>query len=401
MGCTGKRILIVVENLPVPFDRRVWMEATSLVQAGFHVSVISPRKPGDAPHAVIDGVHVYRYKMYPPTRGILSFLWEFTYCWVMTFWLSLVVRRREGFDVIHACNPPDTFWLLGRIYKLFGIKYVFDHHDLNPELYESRFNKRGWIHRVLLWMERQQFRTANRVISTNESYRQVAIRRGGVPPEHVVVVRSGPDLNRFQRVAPNPALKRGKRYLAVYLGVMGPQDGVDYLIRAVEHVVRTFGRQDIQFLLVGDGDVASDLRAMAHEKGLDEWVYFTGRIPDEELQEVLSTADVALAPDPKNPLNDVSTMNKVVEYMALGLPIVSFDLKESRYSAGEAAVYATPNDEREFAQCIVDLLEDPARREQMSRYGMQRVRDCLAWEHSRKVLVQFYTELLCGEDVHR
>lgn len=396
MGCTGKKILIVVENLPVPFDRRVWMEATSLVQAGFHVSVISPRKPGDVPHAVIDGVHVYRYKMYPPTRGVISFLWEFTYCWVMTFWLSLVVWRREGFDVIHACNPPDTYWLLGRFWKLFGKKYVFDHHDLNPELYESRFGKRGWIHKILLWLEKQQFRTADRVISTNESYRQVAIQRGGVAPERVVVVRSGPDLNRFHRVPPDESLKRGRRYLAVYLGVMGPQDGVDYLIRAAEHVVRTFGREDIQFVLVGDGDVRSDLEKMAQEKGVADWITFTGRIPDEDLQRVLSTADIALAPDPKNPLNDVSTMNKVVEYMAMGLPIVSFDLKESRYSAGEAAVYATPNDEREFAQRIVELIDDPERRRQMGEYGLQRVREHLAWEHSRKVLVQLYTDLLCG-----
>jgi glycosyltransferase involved in cell wall biosynthesis len=370
------------------------MEATSLVQAGFQVSVISPRKPGDAPHAIIDGVRVYRYKMYPPTRGLLSFIWEFTYCFVMTFWLSLVVWRRDGFDVIHACNPPDTYWLLGRFYKLFGKKYVFDHHDLNPELYESRFGKRGWIHRILLWLERQQFRTADRVIATNESYRQVAIQRGGVSPERVAVVRSGPDLNRFYRVAPNESLKRGKRYLAVYLGVMGPQDGVDYLIRAVEHVVRTFGREDIQFVLVGDGDVRPDLEAMVREKGLEEWVYFTGRIPDEPLQEVLSTADVALAPDPKSPLNDVSTMNKVVEYMAMGLPVVSFDLKESRYSAGEAAVYVTPNDEHEFAQRIVELIDDPAQRQRMSEYGLQRVRECLAWEHSRRVLVQLYKELL-------
>jgi glycosyltransferase involved in cell wall biosynthesis len=373
------------------------MEATSLVQAGFQVSVISPRKPGDAPHTVIDGVSVYRYKMYPPTRGVLSFLWEFIYCWVMTFWLSLMVWQHEGIDVIHACNPPDTYWLLGRFYKMFGKKYVFDHHDLNPELYESRFGKRGWIHRVLLWLEKQQFRTADRVIATNESYRRVAIERGGVPPDRVVVVRSGPDLKRFHRVMPNESLKRGKRYLAVYLGVMGPQDGVDFLIRAVEHVVRTFGRKDVQFVLVGDGDVRPDLESLAHEKGLDEWVYFTGRIPDEQLQEVLSTADIALAPDPKNPLNDVSTMNKVVEYMAMGLPIVSFDLKETRYSAGEAAVYAIPNDEREFARCIIELLDNPDRRQQMGEYGLQRVREHLAWEHSRKVLVQLYTELLCGK----
>lgn len=395
MGCTGKKILIIVENLPVPFDRRVWMVATSLVQAGFHVSVISPRKPGDVPRAVIDGVHVYRYKMYPPTRGIISFLWEFTYCWVMTFWLSLVVWKREGFDVIHACNPPDTYWLLGRFWKLFGQKYVFDHHDLNPELYESRFGKRGGIYKILLWLEKQQFRTADRVIATNESYRQVAIQRGGVPPERVVVVRSGPNLSRFHRATPDESLKRGKQYLAVYLGVMGPQDGVDYLIRSAEHVVRTFGREDVQFVLVGDGDVRSDLEALVRDKGLDEWITFTGRIPDEDLLRVLSTADVALAPDPKNPLNDVSTMNKVVEYMAMGLPIVSFDLKESRYSAEEAAVYATPNDEREFAQRIIELLDNPERRRQMGEYGIERVRKHLAWEHSQKVLVQLYTNLLC------
>lgn len=386
-----------MENLPVPFDRRVWMEATSLTEAGFHVSVISPRKPGDVSHAVIDNVHVYRYKMYPPTRGFISFLWEFIYCWVMTLWLSLVVWRREGFDVIHACNPPDTYWLLGRFWKLFGKKYVFDHHDLNPELYESRFGTRGWIYWVLLWLERQQFRTADRVISTNESYRQVAIQRGRVPPNRVVVVRSGPDLNRFHRGTAAESLKQDKRYLAVYLGVMGPQDGVDYLVRAVEHVVRTFGRQDIQFVLVGDGDVRTDLEAMVRERGLNDWVTFTGRIPDEDLQRVLSTADIALAPDPKNPLNDVSTMNKVVEYMAMGLPIVSFDLKESRYSAQEAAAYATPNDEREFAQRIIELLDDPQRRQRMSEYGLQRVREHLAWEHSRKVLVQLYTDLLCND----
>lgn len=398
MGCTGKKkILIIVENLPVPYDRRVWLEATSLVEAGFHVSVISPRRKGDVPHAMIDGVHVYRYKMYPPTRGLLSYLWELSYCWVMTFWLSLIVWRHEGIDVIHACNPPDTYWLLGRFYKMFGKKYVFDHHDLNPELYESRFGKRGWIHRVLLWLEKQQFRTADRVIATNESYRRVAIERGGVPPDRVVVVRSGPDLNRFRRVTPNESLKRGKRFLAVYLGVMGPQDGVDYLIRAVEHVVHTFGRQDIQFVLVGDGDVKNDLEAMTHEKGLDEWVYFTGFQFGEELLEILSTADIAVAPDPKSPFNDVSTMNKVIEFMAMGLPIVSFDLKETRYSAGEAAVYATPNDEREFARCIIELLDNPDRRQQMGEYGLQRVREHLAWEHSRKVLVQLYTELLCGK----
>ncbi len=395
MGCTGKKILIIVENLPVPYDRRVWLEATSLVEEGFHVSVISPRRKGDAPCAVIDGVHVYRYKMYPPTRGLLSYLWELSYCWVMTFWLSLVVWRREGIDVIQSCNPPDTYWLLGRFYKLFGKKYVFDHHDLNPELYESRFGKRGWIHRVLLWLERQQFRTADRVIATNESYRQVAIQRGGVPPERVVVVRSGPDLNRFHRVAPNESLKRGKRYLAVYLGVMGPQDGVDYLIRAVEHVVRTFGREDVQFALVGDGDVRPDLERMAREKGLEEWVYFTGFQFGEGLLEILSTADIAVAPDPKSPFNDVSTMNKVIEFMAMGLPVVSFDLKETRYSAGEAAVYATPNDEREFARCIIELLDDPDRRRRMGEYGLQRVREHLAWEHSRQVLIQLYTELLC------
>lgn len=396
MGCTGKKILIIVENLPVPYDRRVWLEATSLVEEGFEVSVISPRRKGDTPYAVIDGVHVYRYKMYPPTRGLLSYLWEIFYCWVMTFWLSLVVWRRRGIDVVHACNPPDTYWLLGRFYKLFGKKYVFDHHDLNPELYESRFGKRGWIYRVLLWLERQQFRTADMVIATNESYRQVAIQRGGVPPERVVVVRSGPDLNRFRRVAPNESLKRGKRFLAVYLGVMGPQDGVDYLIRAVEHVVHTFGRQDIQFALVGDGDVRSELEALSCQKGLDKWVYFTGFQYGDALLEILSTADIAVAPDPKTAFNDLSTHNKVIEFMAMGLPVVSFDLKETRYSAGEAAVYATPNDEREFAQRIIELLDDPERRGRMGEYGLQRVREHLAWEHSRKVLIKLYHDLLCG-----
>ncbi len=386
--------MILVENLPVPFDRRVWMEATTLHQAGFHVSVISPREPGDKPIDVIEGVHVYRYRMPPPTRGVLSFVYEFVYCWIMTFWLSLVVWKREGFDVIHACNPPDTFWIIGRFYKLFGKRYVFDHHDINPEIYEERFRRKGWVYNVLLWLERRQFATADRVISTNESYREIAITRGRCNPDIVTVVRSGPDLSRFTRRAPNPAYRNGRRYLVVYLGVIGPQDGLDYLLRSVNHIARELERDDIQFLIVGGGDWLPDIQRMCASLELNDRVQFTGFLTGDALLEALSTADAAVVPDPRNPLNDNSTKNKVIEYMALGIPMVTFDLKETRYSAGDYAVYVTPNNEIEFAEKLVDLLDDPERREWIARGGIERVRERLAWCYSRKKLIDLYCDLL-------
>ncbi|HEY6865945.1 MAG TPA: glycosyltransferase family 4 protein [Candidatus Eisenbacteria bacterium] len=394
------RVLHLSENLPLPFDRRVWMELGALHAVGYEVSAICPMgESWTAPYEVIDGIHIWRYPEPPPARNFLSYAWEFLYCWLQTARLSLTVLARRGFDVIHAANPPDTFWAIAAAYKLVGKRYVFDHHDLCPELYIARFGegKRGSpAFRVLEWLERMQFRTADLVISTNESYRRVALERGHVPPERVVVVRSGPSRERFATVRPvEPALKRGREFLVAYLGVMAPQDGVDHLLRAARHLVQRRGRDDVSFTLVGAGDSYEDLRRLTRELGLESQVQFTGRIPDPEVERILATADVCVCPDPRNPLNDVSTMNKVLEYMACGRPIVAYDLREHRFSAGDGALYAEPNREEDLAEKIQELLEDPERRQRMGAYNRRRFFDLMAWEHAAGELLRGY-ETLCG-----
>ncbi len=391
------RVLHVSENLPLPFDRRVWMELGALRDDGWQVSAICPT--GDAwtaRHEVIDGIHVWRYPAPPPARGFLSYAWEFFYCWLQTAWLSLVVAARRGFDVVHAANPPDTFWALAALYKLAGKRYVFDHHDLCPELYVARFGERvrgNLAFRALEWLERMQFRTADLVISTNESYRRIAIARGHVDPARVVVVRSGPSRERFATVrAEDPALRRGRRYLVAYLGVMAPQDGVDHLLRAARLLLDRRGRDDVAFTLVGAGDSFAELRALAHTLALDGAVEFTGRVPDADVERVLATADVCVCPDPLNPLNDVSTMNKILEYMACGKPVVAYDLREHRESAGEGALYATPNREDDLAAKIEILLEDPERRRCMGEYNRRRFLESMSWEHSAGELLRAYRE---------
>jgi glycosyltransferase involved in cell wall biosynthesis len=388
-------ILILVENLPVPFDRRVWMESLALTEAGYKVSVISPCPPDElnTPDRVIEGIHVYRYPMPAPTKGKLSFFREFSYCLWVTHKLTKRIWREDRFDVIQTCNPPDTFWLIGRQYKKRGVKFVFDHHDLCPELYESKFNRRDFLYKGLSWFEKKQFQTADAVIATNESYKEVAIRRGGKRPEDVAIVRSGPMLQRFVRVPEDATLRRGKKHLVVYLGVMGPQDGVDYALRAIRHAVDA-GCNDAFFTFVGKGDSFDDLVALTKELKLNDHVSFTGRVSDDDLKRYLSTASLGIAPDPKNALNDVSTMNKIIEYMAMSIPIVSFDLIESRRSAEEAAVYIANDDEKKMGLAIIELLGNPAQREKMGKIGRERVEKTLAWDYSKKVLVSFYDRLL-------
>jgi glycosyltransferase involved in cell wall biosynthesis len=392
-------VLHLSENLTLPFDRRVWMELSALRAAGLEVSAICPTgESHDAAYEVIDDIHIFRYPAPPPTRGFLSYVWEFLYCWLQTLRLSVVVLARRGFDIIHAANPPDTFWAVALPYTWFGKRYVFDHHDLCPELYLARFGaeREGTLpHRALRWLEWCQFRVADLVVSTNESYRQVALFRGHVPANRVVVVRSGPSRERFATMrAVDPALKRGRPYRVAYLGVMAPQDGVDHLLRAARHLVR-LGRCDIAYTLMGAGDSFEDLRALSHELGLDDHVRFTGRIPDAEVEATLATADVCVSPDPLNPLNDVSTMNKVLEYMACGRPIVAFDLREHRFSAAEGALYARPNDDEDLAAQILALLDDPGRRDSMGQYNRQRFLERMAWEHQAGELVRAY-ERLCA-----
>ena len=394
-GYAGK-VLILVENLPVPFDRRVWLEATTLTKEGYKVSVISPRGKGDSNYEVLNGISIYRYPMPPPTRGFLSYLWEFTYCWFMTFFLSVKILFNEGFDVIHACNPPDTFFLIGAFYKLQNKKFVFDQHDLCPEVYKARFGsaKSNLLVKGLFLLEKLSYKTANLVIATNESYKKIAAERGKAREENIFVVRTGPDSDKLRQLKPEPELKRGRKYMVCYLGVMGPQDGVDYLLRAAEVVTKNHGRDDILFVLIGGGDSFNDLKNLSIQLGVEQHTLFTGRIPDEELVRYLSTADVCVGPDPKNELNDNSTMNKIMEYMAMGKPVVSFDLKETRFSAGDAALYAKPNDIEDFGNKILELLNDEKKREEMGKYGRKRVEEKLDWRHTKKELIKAYQKVL-------
>lgn len=389
-------IVILVENLPVPRDRRVWMESLALTAAGYKVSVISPCPPDDdVPDKVIDGIHVYRFPMYEEKQSKLYYIKEFMYCLREVDKRVKRIWEEDPFDVIQTCNPPDTFWRVGRKYKKHGVKFVFDHHDLCPELYESKFGRQDFMWKGLRWLEKKQFETADAVISTNESFKQVAIDRGGKRDEDVVVVRSGPKLELFKQVEPQPELKRGRKYMGVYLGVMGKQDGVDYALRAIRHAV-DLGLEDTSFTFLGTGDALDDLKREAERLGLfkDELVEFFGWAGDKDLSRYLSTADFGIAPDPKDPLNNLCTMNKVIEYMAMGLPIVSFDLKESRFSAKDAAVYVPDNSEQAMGQAFIDLLSDPSKREQMSMIGKQRVTQGLSWDHSQEVLIDFYDRLL-------
>ncbi|GAA2878159.1 glycosyltransferase family 4 protein [Nonomuraea rubra] len=390
MAGRARRALILVENLSVPLDRRVWQECTALRQAGWEVHVICPKgaKQDTEAEVVLDGVHIHRYPLRAATGGPIGFVQEYGSALWHTFRLA---RRLGRFDVVHGCNPPDLFFLVALAMRRRGARFVFDQHDLVPELYLSRFGRgRDLLYRAVLLAERLTYRSAHVVIATNESYRQIALTRGGKRPDDVFVVRSAPVVERFHQVPPDESVRRGKPYLLCYLGVMGPQDGVDYALRSLARLRDEHGRTDWHAVFVGGGDTFDAMVALSRELGLGDYVEFTGRIPDEDLMRYLSTADVCLSPDPLNPLNDVSTMNKVMEYMAMSRPIVSFELREARVSAGEAALYAPANDESEFAKLIIRLLDDPDERRRMGELGRERVAGPLSWEHSKTALLAAY-----------
>jgi glycosyltransferase involved in cell wall biosynthesis len=393
------RILIIVQNLPVPFDRRVWLECQALVSAGQQVTVVCPKGDGDPSHDVIDSVELYKYRPYAPGGSKVGFVTEYAYSFLATARLTLKARRSGGrFAVLQACNPPDIFWPIARALRaLDRTKFVFDHHDLSPELYESRFPDGPKLpYRALRAMERRTHRAADHVISTNDSYRDIAVTRGGKADTDVTVVRTGPDPRRLQRGPAYPELRRGRRFLAAYIGVMGPQDGVDIILRAADIVVHQMHREDIAFTLIGSGDCFKDLVRLRDELDLAGHVEFTGRAPDDLVTRILSTADVGLSPDPKNPLNDLSTMNKTMEYMAFELPVIAFDLRETRFSAREAAVYVRPNDVSEYAAAIVDLMDDVPRRDRLGTLGRARVERELAWSHQQRAYLGVYESLLDG-----
>jgi glycosyltransferase involved in cell wall biosynthesis len=386
-----RKVLIIVENLPVPFDTRVWKEAVALHKADYEVTVLCPRGKGyKQSYELCEGIHIYRHPMPKEGNSLLGYaleygcaiFWELLYSW----WIYL----RRDFQVIQGCNPPDDIFLIALSFKLFGVKYIFDHHDVNPELYLSKFGKKGYIYKAQVWLEKLTFCFCDVVMSTNHSYKDIAVTRGSLASEDVFVVRNGPDLRTFKPVPPNCALKYGKRYLIGYVGVMSAQEGLDMLLCMVEYI-KNLGRQDIHFTCVGGGPGLAGLQQMARDKHLEDMVNFTGRVSDAELLEIISTADVCVNPDKPCKMNDISTMIKIMEYMALGKPIVQFDLKEGKFSAQEASLYSdNGNCVNDFADKILWLLNHPEERQKMGEFGRMRVQKELAWEYSVESLLAAY-----------
>jgi glycosyltransferase involved in cell wall biosynthesis len=386
-----RRVLIIVENLPVPFDRRVWAEATALVRHGYQVSVICPKgKNAEASYEFLAGVHIYRHPMPLEARGAKAYLVEYGSALFWEFLLSLKVFFTRGFDVLEACNPPDLLFPLGLFYKLFGKRFVFDHHDISPELYEGKFNRRGLFWKLLVLFEKLTFRTADFSIATNESYRRLAIARGAMAPERVFVVRNGPDLTRVTVQPAEPRWKNNRRFMVAYVGVIAQQEGLDLLLETVAYLVCQRGRTDIQFVIVGSGPDQQSIVRLAQEAGLSDYVSFPGRVDDPTLLTILSTADLCVNPDRPNAMNDQSTMIKIMEYMALGKPIVQYDLTEGRFSAQQAALYARKCDTADFGDKILTILDEPALARRMGAFGLERVRTTLAWEHQEKKLLAAY-----------
>lgn len=390
----ARRVLIIVENLPCPFDRRVWNEATTLRRHGYEVAIICPTGVGcETRYEFLDGVHIYRHRLPFEASGAKGYIVEYAAALLSQVLLSLRIKFRHGFDVIHACNPPDLIFLVGWLYKLFGVRFIYDQHDLCPELFEAKFGRRGFLYRVMLLLERLTFRTASLCIATNESYREIAIGRGGKPADRVFVVRSGPSDDRMKIVPPDETLKRGKRYLIGYVGVMGQQEGIDLLLAAVRHLVTAMGRDDIHMLIMGSGPALEDMQQKSAEMDLADCVEFTGRVSDEFLMRALNTADVCVNPDTPTEMNDKSTMNKIMEYMAVGKPIVQFDLTEGRRTALGASLYAESWNVEDFAENIALLLENPEQRKSMGEFGRHRVETELQWRFEAPKLLRAYASL--------
>jgi len=385
-----RKVLIIIENSPYPLDPRVRNEAHALREGGYEVTVLCPRhRHCPAGYEVIDGVRVYRHPNFDFGSGRIAYLLEYSSALLWEFAYSTWIYLRHGFHVIQGCNPPDTIFLVAVPFAPFSVKYIFDHHDVNPELYESKYNKRGFLYKVLLGLEKLTYRFSDVVIATNESYRDLAMSRGGVAKEDVFIVRNGPK-EGFNAVNPNPARKQGKSYLVGYVGNMDIQDGLDILLDVALRV-KQWGRSDVHFACVGGGPQLGALRDMVREKNLGDTVTFTGFISDEEMLEVLSTADVCVNPDKPCEMNDISTMIKIMEYMALGKPIVQFNSKEGRFSAQDASLYSnTENHVDDFANKILWLLDHPEEREKMGEFGRNRVEKELAWKHSVPNLLAAY-----------
>lgn len=390
----GKKILIIVENLPVPPDRRVWQEALALNEAGCDVSVICPTGRGyDKKHEVIENIHIYRHPLPLEAEGALGYMLEYSFALFWEFVLAWRVLLSRGFDALHACNPPDTIFIIGTFFKLFGKKFVFDHHDLNPELYFVKFNKRGMGYRLMLLLEKLTFRASSVSIATNESYKRIAVERGGRDPDRVFVVRSAPDMTKYQSPGKNESLRNGRTFIVGYVGVMAKQDGIDGLLRIARIIIMEHGNTNVQFVLVGVGTELESLKDYAKELGISEYVTFTGWLQGEELIAAINTFDIGAVPDEADDYNNKCTMNKIMEYMTLGKPIVQYELEEGRFSAQQASLYVDNRNEAEFAEKLLTLLGDEELRNAMGESGIQRMHEQLGWQYEKPKLISAYKML--------
>jgi glycosyltransferase involved in cell wall biosynthesis len=411
MKASAGKVLMVVEN-PFPQDHRVRNEAVKLASAGYKVSVIAKRYPEQKNVDTLSDIKIYRVPWFQVFKKSteshsrfvstlynigtkLGYIIEYFYYTFAVFFYSIYVLVKDGFDAIHIHNPPDTLFIVGLFHRIIGKKFVFDHHDLSPELFLSRYNsKGGLIYKALLLEEKLCLRSANLVIATNESYKAIDIKRGNKKPENIFIVRNGPDLDRFKNVDPDPELKAMGKTILIYIGIMGPQDGVDYLLRSLYLMVNKFNRKDFYCVIVGYGDSLEDLKNLRIELKLEEYCRFTEEIPFKDLLRYLSTADIGIDPNPSNPLNDHSTWIKVMEYMSMSKPMVCFDLKETHYSAQEAALYVQPNNEEDYAKAIITLIDNPELRKKMGEYGRQRIINELSWDKVSEKLLNAYKYLL-------
>jgi glycosyltransferase involved in cell wall biosynthesis len=388
----GKHVLIIVENLPVPFDRRVWQEANTLKENGAKVSIICPKMKGyTQSFEVINGIEIYRHPLPVEGKGALGYFLEYTIALFCEFTLSLKIFFKKRFQVIQGCNPPDLIFLIAAFYKLFNVKYVFDHHDINPELYIAKYQKKGLFYNFMLLSERLTFATANYSIATNESYKEIAMRRGKMPNEKVQVVRSGPKLERLKLTAGNKSYKKGREFLIGYVGVIGEQEGLDLLLQAAKLIISI--RKDVQFAIIGDGTELEKINSLSKKMGLEDYVDFYGRVNDEKMVDILNTADICVNPDRPTEMNNLSTMNKIMEYMALKKPIVQFNLKEGKLSAQNASLYAENTSTTDFANKIIWLLDHKEERIKMGEIGYTRIINTLSWEHESQNLLTIYRKV--------
>jgi glycosyltransferase involved in cell wall biosynthesis len=390
-----RKILIIVENLTMPIDRRVWQEAKTLRDEGYLVSIICPvGGKYTKKYELLDGIHVYRHPLPLEAEGAKGYLVEYSSALIFEFLLSIKVLFKTGFDVIQACNPPDTIFLIGGFYKLFGKKFIFDHHDINPELYEAKFNKKGFFYKLLLLFEKLTFKCADVSIATNENFKDIAIKRGGMISDNVYVVRSFPDLTKFKRIKPNESLKNDRESLIGYVGILGAQDGVDILIDAICEIVHVKGRDDIHCAIVGNGTELKKLKQHAIKCQVDKYITFTGYCSGDDLLSAYSTFDVGVIPDPKNPYNDKISMNKVFEYMVMGIPFVQFDLKEGKSFAGDAALCATDNNFKDLADKLIQLIDTPELAKELGNNGLKRAESDISWEKEKTKLLAAYEAVL-------